>query len=422
MSSHGPRNEMPTERATSRYDVVISGASYAGLALARALSQATDGALAIALVDRAEAPARRPDARAFALSAASCHLLEVLGIWPEIAAEAQPVTEIEITDSSLEDAVRPVFLTYENRLASGEPASHIIPGAPLLAALHAIAIDSPGVRLVAPAEARALTAGPLGANVELSEDRKLSARLVVAAEGRRSALRDAAGIKTVGWSYGQTGIVTTVAHTVPHDGRAVQHFLPSGPFAILPLTGNRACITWSERTEEALRILALDDAGFLSEIDRRFGGRLGTVSLAGPRQSWPLEMHLARRYTGSRLALLGDTAHGVHPIAGQGLNLGLRDVAALAETVTDAARLGLDIGSDTVLEKYERWRRFDSALSSAVFDGLNRLFSNDSSLARAARDFGLQLVNESAGLKTRLVEEAAGLSGEVPRLLRGLAI
>ena len=237
--------------------------------------------------------------------------------------------------------------------------------------------------------------------------------------GGASPLRQAAGIGIVRWSYPQAGIVTTVRLEQPHQGRAVQHFLPSGPFAILPLTGNRACITWTEDAARAREILALDDAGFLAEVEKRFGYRLGGVALAGPRASWPLDMHLARALVADRFALVGDAAHGVHPIAGQGLNLGLRDVAALTEVVADAARLGLDIGSLAVLERYERWRRLDSALSAATFDALNRLFSNDSTLLRSARDFGLGLVERMPALKQFFVAEAAGLTGEVPRLLRG---
>ncbi len=208
-------------------------------------------------------------------------------------------------------------------------------------------------------------------------------------------------------------------HEKPHGGRAVQHFLPSGPFAILPLTGNRSCITWSEEEKRAKEILALDDAGFLAEVEQRFGYRLGAIVLEGPRASWPLDMHLARALVADRFALIGDAAHGVHPIAGQGLNLGLRDVAALTEVVADAARLGLDIGSVTVLERYERWRRLDSALSAATFDALNRLFSNDWTVLRTARDFGLGLVDRMPGLKQFFVTEAAGLTGDVPKLLRG---
>jgi 2-octaprenyl-6-methoxyphenol hydroxylase len=228
-----------------------------------------------------------------------------------------------------------------------------------------------------------------------------------------------AGIKVVGWSYPQVGIVTTVSHAKPHRGRAIQHFLPAGPFAILPLAGDRSCVTWTEEAERGRAIVALDDAGFLAEVQRRFGYRLGTVQLAGPRASWPLDMHLARAFATNRFALIGDAAHGVHPIAGQGLNLGLRDVAALTEVIADAARLGLDVGSPAVLERYERWRRLDSMLSAATFDGLNRLFSNDVTVARTARDFGLGLIERMPALKSFFVAEAAGLTGDIPKLLRG---
>jgi 2-octaprenyl-6-methoxyphenol hydroxylase len=258
--------------------------------------------------------------------------------------------------------------------------------------------------------------------VTLAGGRALRTRLLVSAEGRQSSLRERAGIKVVGWPYGQTGIVTWVAHERPHDGTAVQHFLPAGPFAILPLTGHRSCITWSETADEARRILALDDTAFLAEVERRFGGRLGAITMIAGRQSWPLSMHLARSYVADRFALIGDAAHGVHPIAGQGLNLAMRDAAALAEVLIEAARLGLDIGNGEILARYERWRRFDAAVSTATFDGLNRLFSSDNALVRAMRDAGLTLVDRSPAVKQMLVTEAAGLSGDVPRLLRREAI
>ncbi|MGQ0672866.1 MAG: FAD-dependent monooxygenase [Hyphomicrobium sp.] len=405
---------------TLAFDIVVSGGSFAGLALCRALGQVFGPDLRIALVDRATGPqAPPPDARAFALSAASRRMLETLGVWRHLASNAQPVKRIDITDSGLEAGLRPVLLSYDNTVDGGEPASTIVPSAALSAALTSAVAADPAVVRIAPAEARGYTADSRGATVSLADGRTVTARLVVAAEGRRSALREAAGIKLVGRAFSQTGIVTTIAHDRPHEGRAVQHFLPAGPFAILPLTGNRSCITWTEERSEAARILALDDAGFLAEVDQRFGGKLGALRLAGPRQSWPLETHLARSYVAPRLAVIGDAAHIVHPIAGQGLNLALRDVAALVEVVADAARIGLDIGNAETLARYERWRRFDSWLSASTFDGLNRLFSNDWTLLRSAREFGLGMVDRLPGLKQAFVTEAAGLAGEVPRLLKG---
>jgi len=410
---------VPSE--TPRFDVVISGASFGGLALACGLSRALGLDFKIALIDRVAQPAAAPkaDSRASALSAASKRMLEVLDIWPLVAGVAQPVTGIEITDSTLETGVRPVLLTYDNVTADGEPATYIVPNSALQAALRRGVESSSSLELITPAEAIDFASNESGIEVTLADGGAIAASLLVAAEGRRSRLREAAGIKVVGWSYPQTGIVVTVRHDRPHGGRAVQHFLPSGPFAILPLTGNRSCITWTEDTVEAKRILALDDADFLAEVDKRFGGKLGALSLDGPRQSWPLEMHLARRYVGPRFALIGDAAHGVHPIAGQGLNLAFRDVAALVEVLSDAIRLGFDAGDAQALVRYERWRRFDSTISAATFDGLNRLFSNDRALIRSGRDFGLGLVDRMPMLKRFFVGEAAGLTGELPRLLKG---
>jgi 2-octaprenyl-6-methoxyphenol hydroxylase len=410
-----------------RYDVAIAGGGTAGLALACALSDAL-GTARIAVVERV--PLSRRSAameaakvpRAFALSAGAKRMLEVLGVWSSLAAHAQPVTAVEITDSSLEDAFRPVLVTYDNTVAGGEPATYIVEQGRLREALLVAAADRATIGLIDGARAVGFKSDQHGVAIDLAGGHArtiLHAALLVAADGRQSPLRAAAGIGVVRWSYPQTGITTTVGLEQPHAGRATQHFLPSGPFAILPLPGDRASITWTEDRRTAHAILALDDAGFVAEVAKRFGHRLGAITLAGPRASWQLDMHLARALIAERFVLVGDAAHGVHPIAGQGLNLGLRDVAALAEVVADAARLGLDFGSIAVLERYERWRRLDSALSAATFDALNRLFSNDWTLLRSARDFGLGLVERMPGLKRLFVAEAAGLSGEVPRLLRG---
>jgi 2-octaprenyl-6-methoxyphenol hydroxylase len=258
--------------------------------------------------------------------------------------------------------------------------------------------------------------------VKLSDGEAFSAQLVIAADGARSGLRERAGIATHGWTYRQSAVVTTVAHERDHHGRAEEHFLPAGPFAILPLTGRRSSIVWTEATREAERIVALPDADFHAELERRFGLHLGEISIAGPRRAYPLEFRVARTFVADRLALVGDAAHVIHPIAGQGFNMGLKDVAALAETIVDAARLGLDPGSFAVLERYQRWRRFDTMAMGAATDGLNRLFSNRSDLLRLVRDIGLGLVDRMPALKRGFIREAAGLAGEVPKLLRGEAL
>ena len=279
--------------------------------------------------------------------------------------------------------------------------------------------DLPGVSLIEQARVQDFGADSRSAWLHLSDGRALEADLVVAADGRNSVLRKLAGIKTVSWSYPQTGIIATVALERDHRGRAVQHFLPAGPFAILPLKGRRASLVWTESRKQAKQIMALEEAAFLKELTRRFGHKLGILQLAGPRQSWPLSLIMARDFTANRLALIGDAAHGVHPIAGQGLNIGLRDVAALVEVIAETARLGLDIGGAVALERYQRWRRFDAASSAFVMDALNRLFSNDFDPLRLLRSTGLALVDRLPGLKQHLVNEAAGCTGELPRLLKG---
>jgi 2-octaprenyl-6-methoxyphenol hydroxylase len=406
--------------ADDRRDIVIAGGGAVGLALACAFADALGSEARIAVADPMLFGSRTGrDVRASAISAGSQHLLAALDIWPALAPHAEAVTAVDITDASLEDVFRPVLVSYDNTVEGGEPATYILENEHLTAAIVAGASRRKSIELIGGAAVSAYEAGEHGVTVTLGNGRRLDAPLLVAADGRRSHLRESAGIGIVGWQYRQVGIVSTVSHAKPHRSRAVQHFLPSGPFAILPLKGDRSCITWTEEESQGRAICALDDAAFLAEAEKRFGYRLGRIALAGPRALWPLEMHLARAFVSDRLVLVGDAAHLVHPIAGQGLNLGLRDVAALTEVVADAARLGLDIGSSIVLSRYERWRRTDSALSAAAFDALNRLFSSDWTLLRAARSAGLGIVDRLPVLKQFFVAEAAGLTGDVPKLLRG---
>ena len=403
----------------ARYDVIIAGGGFVGRILALVLAKAAPEGFRIALID-AEGPAAiKPDARASALSAASKSLLSVLGVWGAVARDAQPITGIDITDSELGASFRSHYLGFDPEPRPGEPGAYIVENAGLQSAVTAAAAAAPAITELAPETVADFQSGPYSVAVTLGSGAVIEGRLLVAADGKRSRLRERAGIKCVGWSYPQIGIVTTVAHSKPHQGRAVQHFLPAGPFAMLPLKGNRTSIVWTEDKTRGDTIMRGSDENFLAELTTRFGHRLGDIAVAGPRQSFPLDMQLARSFIADRFALVGDAAHVVHPLAGQGLNIGLRDVAALSETVVESARLGLDIGAHTALERYERWRRFDSAFSAAVMDGINRLFSNDSTPLRAIRDLGLGIVERTPALKRFFVREAAGTTGDVPRLLRG---
>jgi 2-octaprenyl-6-methoxyphenol hydroxylase len=322
-----------------------------------------------------------------------------------------------VTDSRVDDAVRPVLLTFEGEIEPGEPFAHMVENGRLVAALAAKAAAA-GVALIE-ASVTDFSAGPSAMNAVLSDGTAVSAGLLVAADGARSRLRGRAGIAVRGWSYAQSAIVTTVAHERSHEGRAEEHFLPAGPFAILPLYGNRSSIVWTEEAAEAQRLVALPDAEFHDELERRFGLHLGDLTVTGPRRAFPLGLWVAESFIADRLALIGDAAHVIHPIAGQGLNMGLRDVAALAEAVVDAVRLGADPGDASVLERYQRWRRFDTLTMCVSTDGLNRLFSNRSDVLRLVRDMGLGMVERLPALKRLFIREAAGFVGDVPKLLRG---
>jgi 2-octaprenyl-6-methoxyphenol hydroxylase len=402
-------------RATFQTEVLIAGGGFAGLALALALRQALGPRFAVTLADPALAGGEDP--RASAIAAAPRRMFEALGVWAAVAPHAQAILDMVITDSRVDDAVRPVLLTFAGEIEPGEPFAHMIENARLVAELAAKAAAA-GVTLVSQ-PVKDFAAASADVTVELGDGSTWAAKLLVAADGGRSRLRERAGIAVHGWPYGQSAIVTTVAHERDHRGRAEEHFLPGGPFAILPLRDNRSSIVWTEHTADAERFVALPDAAFRDELEKRFGLHLGDIALAGPRRAYPLGLWVARNFVAERMALVGDAAHVIHPIAGQGLNMGLRDIAALAEAVVDAARLGLDAGDATVLERYQRWRRFDTMTMGVSTDVLNRLFSNQSDALRLARDIGLGLVDRLPPLKRMFMREAAGLSGEVPKLLRG---
>ena len=401
-------------------EVVVGGAGFAGLALAIALRQGLGDPFTVTVADPALAHARSKDPRASAIAAAARRLFEAIGVWGAVAENAQPILDMVVTDSKLDDAVRPAFLTFGGEVEEGEPFAHMIENRHLVDALAGKA-KSLGVELRATPVA-GFAAAANSTEVQFADGETITARLLVGADGARSLIREQAGIATHGWNYDQSAIVTTVAHEREHNGRAEEHFLPAGPFAILPLTGRRCSIVWTETSGEADRIVALPDSEFHGELEKRFGLQLGYIEVVGPRRAFPLGLFTARTFIGERLALVGDAAHIIHPIAGQGLNMGLRDVAALAEAIADAARLGLDPGGSEVLERYQRWRRFDTMTMSVATDGLNRLFSNHSDALRLVRDIGLGLVERMPVLKRMFIREAAGFTGDVPKLLKGEAL
>jgi 2-octaprenyl-6-methoxyphenol hydroxylase len=400
--------------------IVIGGGALAGLALALALRQGLGAAVPIVVADPALAARPSRDPRATAIVAACRRLFDTIGVWEAVAAGTQPILDMVVTDSRLEDATRPVFLTFAGDVEPGEPFAHMVENRHLIDALVARA-QAEGVDL-RPVAVTAFAAHAGGVDVTLGDGSIVAASLLVAADGARSKLRERAGIATHGWDYDQSGIVVTVGHERDHHGRAEEHFLPAGPFATLPLTGRRSSLVWTEKRAEAARITALPKDEFHSELERRFGLKLGEIRALDQPRAFPLGYFVARSFIGERLALIGDAAHVIHPIAGQGLNLGLKDVAALAETIVDAARLGMDPGQADVLERYQRWRRFDTMAMGLATNSLNLLFSNQSTLLRGVRDIGLGVVDRLPPLKGLFIRQAAGLSGEVPRLLRGEAL
>jgi 2-octaprenyl-6-methoxyphenol hydroxylase len=395
-------------------ELIIAGGGLVGLTLATACAGA---GLDVTVVDR-EDPAHMVDAafdgRTSAIALGSQRILAAIGLWDAIAGEAEPIHEIRVADGD-----SPFFLHYDHRELGAAPLGYIVENRVLRRALLAQSGTLPNLRHLAPRCVASCERGAGGVTVALDDGGHLRGALLAAADGGASPLRRAAGIRTIEWRYPQTAIVCTVWHERPHLGIAVEHFLPAGPFAILPMTGDRSSIVWTERAALVPRLLALDTAAFHAELARRFGDFLGRIEVVGPRWSYPLSLMHAARYSADRLVLVGDAAHVIHPIAGQGFNLGLRDVAVLAELIVDARRLGLDIGNAETLARYERWRRFDSMALAAVTDGLNRLFSNTIAPLVWLRGAGLAAVNRLPPLRRFFMRHAMGMVGTLPRLARG---
>lgn len=410
----------PTEHGqVPRTDVAVIGGGMVGLTLGHALAR---GGLNAAVIDR-EPPTLHTDAgydgRASAIAYGSRRILEGLDLWSGLAGEACAINDIRVSDGASR-----LFLHYDHAEIGDQPLGHIVENTAIRRVLIGAVGQTPELSHLAPVAAVAVTYEGAAATVTLADGRAVRAGLVVAADGRASPTRAAAGIAVTERHYGQTGIVCTVSHDRPHRNVAHERFLSAGPFALLPMSGlaehpHRSSIVWTESNELAPAMLALSDGAFSAEMTRRFGDTLGQLQVIGRRWSYPLGLLHAAAYVRPRLALVGDAAHAIHPIAGQGLNLGLRDVAALAEVLVDAHRLGLDLGSPIVLERYERWRRVDAVTLIAVTDGLNRLFSNDMAPVRLMRDLGLATVNRLPGLKRLFMRHAMGTVGALPRLVRG---
>jgi 2-octaprenyl-6-methoxyphenol hydroxylase len=414
---------------SERYDVVIAGAGMAGATFALAAAQ---GGLKVMLVDPQPFSLQMAptfDGRSTAIAFSTFRMLDALGVGEALRPHACRMDRILVTDGrrpgAASRAASPAFLRFDadeiGDRTHGEPLGYLVENRRIRAAL-AEAVTAAGIEVRAPAAVAGVEAGPGFSTVALADGATLRASLVVGAEGRGSRVRQAAGIDTLGWGYGQGGVVATVKMGRDHGNVAHEYFLPSGPFAILPLTEQRASLVWTETTRRAEALKTASDAAFHAHLMRRFGEFLDDVSVVGPRFVYPLSLQLAERLTAPRTALIGDAAHAVHPVAGQGLNMGLKDAAALAEVLVEAMRLGEDIGAETVLDRYARWRRFDNVTLAAGFDAFVRLFSTDAPPVRLARDLGLSAVNRIGPLRRAFMHTAGGAQGDLPRLLRGEAV
>ncbi len=403
-------------------DIIIVGGGLNGCALALAL---VSGGMKVTLIDRLPVETqilKEFDGRSYALALASTRALDAIGLWPTIAPDAQPMNEIKVTDGRAGEGPSPFWMHFDHAELGEGPVGHMVEDRHLRRAFLDKVAASDRLEHIAPAEVIAQKVENGKATVTLSDGLDLTARLIIGCDGRKSGTAERAGISRSFKDYGQTALVAAIGHKKPHNGIAHQFFMPAGPLAILPLTGNRSSIVWAETNARAAELAMLSDEDFITALRPAFGDFLGALHVAGARFSYPLNQTIAASLIADRIALIGDAAHGIHPIAGQGLNQGLRDVAALAEVLVDAKRRGEDIGAPDVLERYALWRRFDSTVLSKATDTFNALFSNDNPALRTARDLGMGLINALPPARRAFMREAAGLTGDLPRLMRGQAL
>jgi len=400
-------------------DLLIIGGGLNGPALALAAARA---GLTSTVIDALPEPVRKTatfDGRAYALALASVRLLRNLGVWDRVAENAQPMLEIKVSDGRAGQGPSPFFLHFDHAEIEEGPMGHVLEDRFLRRALLDAMTETPEIRQVSGDTVTAQESDGAAVSVTLASGQVRRGRLLVGADGRASGTAARAGIRRTGWGYGQTALVAAIEHDLPHHGIAHQFFMPPGPLAILPLPGNVSSIVWSETEETAARFATLPDADFIEVLRPRFGDFLGAIRLSGKRFTYPLNLTVANSFVADRLALIGDAAHGMHPIAGQGLNAGLRDVAALAQVLGESTRRGEDIAAPDVLARYQQWRRFDTATLALATDLTNRLFSNDNPLLRVARDLGMGAVSHMPGLRRGFIREAAGLTGDLPELMKG---
>lgn len=402
-------------------DIVIIGGGLNGALTAIAASSI---GLRSHIIDAAPQGSKEAefDGRAYALALTSQRMLKVLGLWSDVAQHAQPILDIKVSDGIPGEGASPFHVHFDHAELDEGPMGHLLEDRYLRASLEKTVAANPMITQSCGVSLERIEHSAGSVTAHISDGSTLSAHLLIGADGRGSTVATLSGINRQGWEYNQASLVCAVEHDEDHFGTAHQFFTPSGPLAILPLPGHASSIVWTESKERAAEIHNMNDAEFLSCLRPVFGDFLGEVRLTGKRYLYPLGLSLAEQFVTDRIALVGDAAHGIHPLAGQGLNLGLRDIAALVQTLSEARGRGEDIGNIAVLERYQQWRRFDTRVMGAATDGINRLFSNDNPLARAARDIGLGIVGAVPGLRRGAMRHAAGLSGDMPYLMQGKAL